>query len=168
MSSRNWSDDHELMRDLGEALTSIPAEQQVVDAARTAYGWRSLSADLELAALLYDSDLDQTTLVRGPVPGSPRALVFGRGSRRVEIELSETGIEGQLVPPEPGVVRLLTAAGSAAETTAVIITNQRASRPTGSNAGSGRQPTISRRIAVTCDTILILPSGDAGMVIPFV
>ncbi len=118
MSSRNWSDDDELVRDLREALRPVPDEQQIIDAARDAYAWRSFDADLELAELIYDSYLDESTLVRGPASSSPRALVFGHGALRVEIELNESGIEGQLVPPEPGTVRLLTVAGTAAETTA--------------------------------------------------
>jgi len=36
----------------------------------------------------------------------------------VEIELSDTGIEGQLIPPEPGQVWLLDASGPIAEATA--------------------------------------------------
>jgi hypothetical protein len=36
----------------------------------------------------------------------------------VEIEVSDAGIEGQLVPPGPGVVRLVTLDGVESETTA--------------------------------------------------
>ncbi|GAA4710809.1 hypothetical protein [Phytohabitans rumicis] len=118
MPSRNWNDDDELMRDLREALWPDPTEQQVIDSATAAYRWGTADADVELAALLYDSDLDQSALVRGPLTGVPRTLVFGRGPLNVEIELSETGIEGQLVPPEPGVVRLVSIAGAEAETIA--------------------------------------------------
>ncbi|HEX6074925.1 MAG TPA: hypothetical protein VFZ32_06645 [Micromonosporaceae bacterium] len=117
MSSRNWSDDDELMRELAEALRPEPGEQQVRAAARGAYEWRTADIDVELAALLYDSDLDQTVRVRGPLSGSPRILVFGTADLRVEMEFSESGIEGQLIPPEPGAVRLLTSAGATEETT---------------------------------------------------
>ena len=44
--------------------------------------------------------------------------MFALGDARVEIELSDNGIEGQLIPPGPGEVRLLDAAGPVAETTA--------------------------------------------------
>lgn len=117
MSSRNWSDDDELMRELAEALRPEPGEQQVRAAAWGAYEWRTADIDVELAALLYDSDLDQTVRVRGPLSGSPRTLVFGTADLRVEMEFSESGIEGQLIPPEPGAVRLLTSAGATEETT---------------------------------------------------
>jgi hypothetical protein len=118
MHSPNWSDDDELIRDLGEALRPIPAEQQIIDAARSAFDWRTADADLEFAALLYDSDLDSTVHVRGPLPASPRTLVFGHGTHHVEMELSESGIEGQLVPPEAGLVRLVSVTGSSVEATA--------------------------------------------------
>jgi hypothetical protein len=117
MPSRNWNDDDELLHALRDALLLQPEEQEVVTAARAAFRWRTTDADLELASLLYDSDLDQSMLVRGPLHGAPRTLVFRRGARGVEIEVSEAGIEGQLVPPEPGEVRLVTASGGEAETT---------------------------------------------------
>jgi hypothetical protein len=44
--------------------------------------------------------------------------VFALGDLRVEIEMSDTGIEGQLIPPGAGTVRLLGASGPVAETTA--------------------------------------------------
>jgi hypothetical protein len=119
MPSRNWNDDDALMGDLREALRPAPVDQQVIDAAWAAFAWGKHDPDLELAELLYDSFRDEDALVRGPLSSSPRTLVFGRGPLRVEIELSESGIEGQLVPPEPGgSVRLLTIAGTATETTA--------------------------------------------------
>jgi hypothetical protein len=118
MPSRNWSDDDELMQDLAAALRPTPVEPRMIDAARAAFAWRTVDADLELATLLYDSHLDGSAAVRGPAPGAPRALVFRSGRLGVEIELSDAGIEGQLIPPEPGVVRLLTVAGAQAETTA--------------------------------------------------
>ncbi len=116
--SRNWNDDDELILDVADALRPNPTEQRVLAAARAAYRWRASDPDAELAALLYDSHLDTTALVRAPAGAAPRNLVFGRGDLRVEIELSDTGIEGQLVPPAAGVVRLLTVDGTAAETRA--------------------------------------------------
>lgn len=118
MPSRNWSDDDELILDVADALRPNPTEQQVMEAARAAYAWRSADPDRELAALLYDSHLDRTALVRSPLTGGPRNLVFGLGELRVEVEIGDAGIEGQLVPPGPGVVRLLTPDGTAAETSA--------------------------------------------------
>ena len=117
-SRRNWKDDNELIRDLREALLrTVPGEQQVCEAADGVYEWRTSDIDVELAALLYDSDLDRTVQVRGPLSGLPRTLVFGTAELRVELEVSESGIEGQLVPPEPGLVQLTTCDGHTEETT---------------------------------------------------
>ncbi len=110
MSSRNWDDD-ELVRDLRAALRPTPVEDQVIAAARAAYESRRANIDMELAALRYDSDVDEPALVRGPLHGSPRTLAFGTDELGVEIEFSEAGMEGQLIPPEPGTVQLLTVDG---------------------------------------------------------
>lgn len=123
MPPPNWNDDNELIRDLGAALRAgppgrpDPLEQMVIDAAETVRRWRTSDPDLELAVLMYDSTLDRRVLVRdGADP--PRTLVFGHGGRHVEIEIDDGGIEGQLVPPQPGTVRLQTASGTSVETTA--------------------------------------------------
>jgi hypothetical protein len=118
MPWRNWSDDDELMLDIGEALRVDPNEQQIIAAGRAVGAWHTADADRALAALLYDSYLDGIAAVRGPASGAPRNLVFALGELRVEIELSDAGIEGQLIPPEPGQVWLLDATGPIAETTA--------------------------------------------------
>ena len=123
MPPPNWNDDNELIRDLGAALRAgppgrpDPLEQMVVDAAETVRRWLTSDPDLELAVLLYDSTLDRRALVRdGAEP--PRTLVFCHGGRHVEIEIDDGGIEGQLVPPGPGTVRLQTVSGTSVETTA--------------------------------------------------
>jgi len=118
MPWRTWSDDDELLRDIGDAVRPGPHEQQVMDAGRTVWAFHSTDLDKALAALLYDSHLDGLAAVRGPVSGAPRNLVFALGELRVEIEVSDAGIEGQLIPPEPGKVTLLDATGPVAETTA--------------------------------------------------
>jgi len=118
MPWRNWSDDDELLRDIGDAVRPGPHEQQVMDAGRTVWKFHSTDLDKALAALLYDSHLDGLATVRGPISGAPRNLVFALGELRVEIEVSDAGIEGQLIPPEPGRVVLLDATGPVAETTA--------------------------------------------------
>lgn len=118
MPSPNWSDDNELMADLTEALRSAALEQQVIDAARAAYDGQVPGDGWELTRLLEDSELDPAVLVRSSGTGNPRMLVFGNDQIRVELELSDDGIEGQLIPPAPSLVRLLTEAGCTAETRA--------------------------------------------------
>src|SRR5262245_21357319 len=105
MAQPNWNDDSELIRDLAAATAPDPqeqpdpVEQQVIAAAAAVLRWRTSDPDLELAALLYDSDLDRSALVRGSFRSSPRTLVFGCRCHQVEIELGDAGIEGQLIPP---------------------------------------------------------------------
>jgi hypothetical protein len=118
MPWRNWNDEEDLLLDIGDALRTDPREQQILEAARAIQAWRSVDFDRALAALLFDSHLDSRAAVRGPLSGAPRNLVFALGELRVEIELSDAGIEGQLIPPEPGQVWLLDSTGPVAETVA--------------------------------------------------
>jgi pimeloyl-ACP methyl ester carboxylesterase len=118
MPWRNWNDDEDLMRDLTDALRTEPYEAEVVAAGRSIGAWHTADPDRALAALLYDSSVDGLVAVRGPAPGAPRNLVFALGELRIEIELSDLGLEGQLIPPEPGRVWLLDATGPIAETVA--------------------------------------------------
>lgn len=116
MPSRDWNNDDAFMYDLSESLRPSPIEQRVIDAASGLLTWR-LRADHELAALLYDSYLDESVSVRAGRHGEPQTLVFGHGPVQIEVEVSDGGIEGQFIPPRPGVVRLCTIAGTRTETT---------------------------------------------------
>lgn len=116
MPSRDWNSDDALMLQLGEILRPGPAERRVIDAASGVLMWR-LTAGHELAALLYDSYLDESAAVRAGRHGEPQTLVFAHGPVQVEVEVSDGGIEGQFIPPSSGVVRLCTVAGAQAETT---------------------------------------------------
>jgi hypothetical protein len=49
--------------------------------------------------------------VRGSGQDTPRTLVFHGERLSVEVEIDEAGIVGQLMPPRPGVVTLVTADG---------------------------------------------------------
>jgi hypothetical protein len=118
MPWRNWSDDDELMRDIADAVRPEPLEQQILAAGRLVFAYHVTDLDKALAELTYDSRVDGVAAVRGPLSGGPRNLVFSLGELRVEIEVSDAGIEGQLIPPEPGKVWLLDAGGPVAETTA--------------------------------------------------
>src|SRR4051794_11661644 len=115
MPWHDWSDDDELMRLIAEALRTDPGEQRIIEAGRSIGAWHRSDADRMLAELLYDSSLDGMAAVRGPGPGAPRTLVFALGEVRIEMEVSDAGIEGQLIPPEPGHVWLLDVSGPVAE-----------------------------------------------------
>jgi hypothetical protein len=80
-----------------------PVPQLLDDAARAAFGWRTV--DAELAELLRDSaDAadDAALLVRSG--GGPRQLSFESPQLGIELEVTETGprerrVAGQLLPP---------------------------------------------------------------------
>ena len=71
MNAIQWDpSDDALMDELQEALRaarSVPP--RVVEAARSAYAWRSIDEELELLTLSYDSSLAETTLVRSQAAG---------------------------------------------------------------------------------------------------
>src|SRR6476469_9444212 len=92
-----------LRRALAEA-DEVPTE--VVAAARAAWTWRTI--DAELAALVHDSTLDDQELA-GVRAATGRALSFTVGEHFLELEVAEDGdrrsIVGQVMPAhEPGLV----------------------------------------------------------------
>jgi len=115
MSSPTWSDD-ELLGELRAALQESPVDESVIRAAQAAFTWRTVDADLELLYLDAGSGPADSALVRGSGPGEPRILEFHGERLSVEIEIDEAGIVGQLTPPRPGQVTLVTADGPQATT----------------------------------------------------
>lgn len=111
VSLPGWTDD-ELLAELGEALREAPADDSVVRAAQAAFTWRTVDADIELLYLDADAELvTADALVRGAGPGAPRTMAFHGERLSVEIEIDEAGIVGQLSPPQPGHVTLMTTDG---------------------------------------------------------
>jgi hypothetical protein len=126
VGSPGWSDDElsddELLAELRAAVAEEPVDASVIRAAEAAFSWRTVDADLELLSLDTSAWLTAGAQVRGGDPMTPRTLVF-RGERRgerlsVEVEIDDAGIFGQLIPPQPGQVTLVTAAGPQATTLA--------------------------------------------------
>ena len=115
MTSSEWHDsDEALLSELRAAVTgagSVP--RSMVEAARAAFAWRDVDAELELLVLAYDSLVEGGALVRdagGPGPVA-RTLVFDGDGVSLEVEVGDE-IEGQLIPPQPGCVELLGAGGT--------------------------------------------------------
>jgi hypothetical protein len=85
------------------ALRVDPVPDEVEDAARGAFAWRTIDADL--AELAYDSLLDDDHLAGVRSGDAPRTLTFEGPAFSVEIEVAEEGARrrllGQLVPPAP-------------------------------------------------------------------
>jgi len=117
LSSPTWNDD-ELLRELRAALQESPVDEGVIRAAQAAFTWRTVDDDLELLSLDAGFGLTADALVRGGGAGGPRTLAFHGERLSVEIEIDEAGIVGQLTPPRPGQVTLVTADGPQATTQA--------------------------------------------------
>jgi hypothetical protein len=116
VNSPKWNDDEELLQELRIALREEPVADDIVRAAREAFTWRLDDAEIELLTLTADDRLEVSlgpgagAPVRGGTDG-PHTLIFHGAGVTVEIEIDETGIVGQLIPPQPGRVTLVTAEG---------------------------------------------------------
>jgi hypothetical protein len=117
LSSPTWNDD-ELLRELRAALQESPVDESVIRAAQAAFTWRTVDDDLELLSLDAGFGLTADALVRGGGAGGPRTLAFHGERLSVEIEIDDAGIVGQVTPPRPGRVTLVTAVGPQATTQA--------------------------------------------------
>jgi hypothetical protein len=105
-------DDEELLAALSEAFR---ARQEVPDwftrTGKDAFAWHNI--DAELAQLTYDShgDRELAAAVRSEA-ASIRALTFTSARLSIELEVAETALLGQVVPPRPGTVEVHTTAGA--------------------------------------------------------
>jgi hypothetical protein len=110
-----WADDDQLAAELGAALRPVP--EGFVEAGRAAFAWRDI--DAELAALTYDSATDGLVGAGTRAAAAPsRELTFASGDVTIDVEITSEAVIGQVVPPEPGEVRVILAAGT--ETGAAI------------------------------------------------
>ena len=117
----DWNDDDELMRDVAAALRQPAADPQILAAARGAFAWRTVDEDLGLLRMFYDSYLETEATVRDTGAAQGRLLAFQTEGFGVEIEVRDSSIEGQLIPPQPGEITLVTVDGSVASATAVDV-----------------------------------------------
>jgi len=115
--SSPWTDE-ELLHELAAALREEPVDDSIIHAAQGAFAWRTVDADLILLELDSGAAAAAGAAVRAGASAAPRALAFRGEQLSVEIEIDEAGIVGQLMPPEPGQVTLLTAAGPGPSTQA--------------------------------------------------
>jgi hypothetical protein len=76
----------------------------MIAAGEAAFSWRTV--DAELAALSHDSLADDSVLVRSG-DAAPRSLVFEGTQLSVEIDETDDGLVGQLLPPTSGAVTLM-------------------------------------------------------------
>jgi hypothetical protein len=104
-----WEDDNDLLALLEEALDAegdVPPD--FIAAGKAVFAWRTI--DAELAALVYDSDREPA-LTRNQTTADLRALTFASANITIELELTGTGLIGQLVPPSTAEISVQTAAG---------------------------------------------------------
>jgi hypothetical protein len=106
-------DDEELMAALGEAIRAREAVPEwFVETGKNAYAWHNI--DAELAQLTYDShtDRERAAVVRSET-ASIRALTFTSARLSIELEVSESTLVGQVIPPQAGTLEVHTTAGVA-------------------------------------------------------
>jgi hypothetical protein len=114
-----WNpDDGELMDELRAALRAeeTPPES-FVQAAKAAYAWRDLDAELELLTLTFDSAVETGAVVRGPAVGE-RMLVFESDEATVTLEVDLEVLMGQIVPVRAVLIALEGPGGVLEETEA--------------------------------------------------
>jgi hypothetical protein len=108
VTSQGWDED-DLLEQLRTAVRQAGAPTPTMIAAgQAAFSWRTI--DAELVALTHDSLADESVLVRSS-DAAPRSLVFEGRERSVELDETEDGLVGQLVPPTSGEVALLSPGG---------------------------------------------------------
>jgi len=118
--SQWWSDDGELLAMLGDALgTARDVPHAFIRAGKAVY--RPPDLDAELAALIYDSEcerVDHTAreLARTRADTAAlRALTFASSGLTIELEVTDGGLLGQVVPPEPALVEVQVQDGTASQ-----------------------------------------------------
>ena len=106
----SW-DDEQFLAALGEALRAREAVPEwFVETGKNAYAWHNI--DAELAQLTYDShsDRERAAAVRSEA-ASIRALTFTSTGLSIELEVAETSLLGQIIPPRAGTLEVHTTAG---------------------------------------------------------
>ena len=97
-----------ILAELGDAFEAnlAPIPPRLSEAARTAFGWRRI--DAELAELLFDSATDEVAGVRGVV-AERRSLRFGAHGTVMRVHLTADSLVVMLDPPAEVACRIATA-----------------------------------------------------------
>jgi hypothetical protein len=111
-------DDDELLAELSAALRSGgPITDHDLMQARAAFTWRTVDDELALAALVYDSSIQDRPLIRSGIGPDGRTLIFEGDALSVEVDATGDALTGRVVPPRRADISLMTAAGPAGVTT---------------------------------------------------
>jgi hypothetical protein len=108
---RDW-DDEQLMAAMRAAMKARQAvPDRFIEMGKNAYAWHNI--DAELAQLTYDSrsDAGQAALAVRSEAASIRSLTFTSGRLSIELEVAETSLVGQIIPPRAGTLEVHTTAG---------------------------------------------------------
>ena len=113
----SW-DDEQLLAALRESMRARQAvPDEFVEMGKSAYTWHNI--DAELAQLTYDSGREQDRDVAASVrseTASIRALTFTSAHLSLELEVTESSLLGQIIPPRAGTVETQTRAGATTTT----------------------------------------------------
>jgi hypothetical protein len=83
----------------------------LIRAAQAAFTWRTVDAELEILSLETELAVRDTAMVRDAGKATPRVFAFHSERLSVEIEVDDDGIVGQLTPPGPARITLVTPDG---------------------------------------------------------
>ena len=110
----NGWDDERLLAALREAMRArrmVP--DAFVDTAKSTYTWHNI--DAELAQLTYDSSRELAVGLRSET-ASIRALTFTSARITLELEVTDSSLLGQVIPPRSGTLEIQTRAGTTTST----------------------------------------------------
>ncbi|MGD0608563.1 MAG: hypothetical protein ABSA53_33860 [Streptosporangiaceae bacterium] len=110
----NGWDDERLLAALREAMRArrmVP--DAFVDTAKSTYTWHNI--DAELAQLTYDSSRELAVGLRSET-ASIRALTFTSARITLELEVTDSSLLGQVIPPRAGTLETQTGAGTITST----------------------------------------------------
>ncbi len=111
----DWDDEHLVtaLRESMRAREAVPA--WFVETGKNAYAWHNI--DAELAQLTYDSKQDQVEAAATRAEtASIRALTFTSAHLSLELEVTESSLLGQIIPPRTGSLEIHTRAGDITRT----------------------------------------------------
>lgn len=109
--SDDWHEEIMMAIDAAFDADLAPVPQRLTDAARAAFGWRRIDADL--AELLFDSAHDELAGVRGTVT-ERRSLQFGAHGAVVRVHLTTDSLVVMLEPSMVVTCRVATGASPGA------------------------------------------------------
>jgi hypothetical protein len=104
---RNARDDDDLLAALRAAMSArsqVPPE--FVQAGQDSYAWHTV--DAELATLTFDSGRGSAAAATRSESASIRALTFSSAHLTIEVEVTESSLIGQVMPPREGTVEAQT------------------------------------------------------------